>query len=75
MTSRERVKRCLTYTNPDRCPMSFPAPLSARLLRSRNNRPTPNGSHIEPGSSRTASSGKTNGTTYGSACPIQAAAK
>ncbi len=26
MTSRERVKRCLTFTNPDRCPMSFPAP-------------------------------------------------
>ena len=26
MTSRERVKRCITYTNPDRCPMSLPAP-------------------------------------------------
>lgn len=26
MTSRERVKRCLAFTNPDRCPMSFPAP-------------------------------------------------
>ena len=26
MNSRERVKRCITYTNPDRCPMSLPAP-------------------------------------------------
>lgn len=26
MTSRERVKRCITYTNPDRCPMSLPEP-------------------------------------------------
>ncbi|NLN75037.1 MAG: hypothetical protein GX139_01840 [Armatimonadetes bacterium] len=26
MTSRERVKRCLEFANPDRCPMSFPAP-------------------------------------------------
>lgn len=26
MTSRERVRRSITYTNPDRCPMSLPAP-------------------------------------------------
>lgn len=26
MTSRERVKRCLYYQNPDRCPMGLPAP-------------------------------------------------
>ena len=26
MTSRERVKRCINFENPDRCPMSLPAP-------------------------------------------------
>ncbi len=26
MNSRERVKRCLSFENPDRCPMNLPAP-------------------------------------------------
>ncbi len=26
MTSRERVKRCVEYTNPDRCPLTLPSP-------------------------------------------------
>ena len=26
MTSRERVKRCIDFEGPDRCPMSLPAP-------------------------------------------------
>ena len=33
MTSRERVKRCLSFENPDRCPMTLPDPHPDDLCR------------------------------------------
>jgi uroporphyrinogen decarboxylase len=32
LTSRERVKRCLDYRNPDRCPMTLPPPYESDIV-------------------------------------------